>query len=363
MKKLIAILLIISNITLVGCYSYKDINKLLFATAIVVDVVNDLPVIYVEAYKGVRDEPGQNDRVIFKGQGQTLMEAVKNLNLSASNEINYSQIKAIVFTENAANSDLEKFIDVLERNQQFVMRSFVCIFEGSGDELLDIKIPDEKFLGIFIHDLIKNVKTLSNSITLTLNDFLNKRVMPSKSEVATFIKLDRTNTKNKIILLGGAAIKDGIYKSRLNPDDTKGYNFLEGKSGKGVFQLANPHVKDSIISMEVLSNKTKTNFEYKDGTVYMYKNIKVSSTISQSQDKFYGSIDELEKLDVMAENLITKLCKGTFTKFKKKNLDIFDIENDFHRKYPNIKIDDIITKTELKINVDVNITDTAHIIN
>lgn len=362
MKKLIVALLIICNMTLVGCYSYKDINKLLFATAIVIDVVNDLPVIYVETYKGVRDESGQDDRVIFKGHGQTLMEAIKNMNLSASNEINYSQIKAIIFTENAANSGVEKFMDVLKRNQQFVMRSFICIFEGSGDELLDIKIPNEKFLGIFINDLIKNVKTLSNSITLTLNDFLDKMTMPSKSEVATFIKLDRTNKKNKLMLLGGAAMKNGFYKARLNPDETKGYNFIQGNSGKGIFQLNNPQVKDSIISMEILSNKTKSDIEYKNGTVYLYKTIKINSVISQSQNKFYGNTKELEKLNVIAEDALKKLCKNTFTNFKTRNLDIFDIKSDFHRKYPNIKIDDIITKTELKLNIDVNITDTAQII-
>ncbi len=77
-----------------------------------------------------------------------MLEALKNINLSSSNELNYEQTKAIIFTEKAADKGLEKFIDIFEREQQFIMRSNFCIFEGDGNELLNIKIPDEKFLGI-----------------------------------------------------------------------------------------------------------------------------------------------------------------------------------------------------------------------
>ncbi len=71
MKRFIAVLLVFSNIFLQGCFSYRDINKLLFATAVIVDVDNsNNPVLFVEAYKGVREESNQKDRLVLKVQAK-----------------------------------------------------------------------------------------------------------------------------------------------------------------------------------------------------------------------------------------------------------------------------------------------------
>ncbi|NFN86966.1 Ger(x)C family spore germination protein [Clostridium sporogenes] len=363
MKRIIAILLVFSNIFLQGCFSYRDINKLLFATAVIVDVDNsNNPVLYVEAYKGVREESNQKDRLIFKGTGKTLLESLKNINLSSSSEVNYEQTKAIIFTEKAANIGLDRFIDMFEREQQFIMRADFCIFEGTGDELLSIKIPDEKFLGIFVYDLIQNVNTSSSAIKLTLNDLLNERLMRDKTAVASFIQYNRRDTENKIFLNGGAVINKDKYVSRLSAEEAKGYNFLANKVSKGVIQISNPQDINKLITLEILSSKTKTKVEYVNGTIYLTKKIKTVCTIGESQGRFYGNKDQINNLNILAGEEINKIVSSVFSKFQKNNLDIFDIGNDVYIKYPNLNLENIILNTELKTEIDVEIINSADII-
>ncbi|MGU9539907.1 Ger(x)C family spore germination protein [Clostridium tepidum] len=363
MKRFIAVLLVFSNIFLQGCFSYRDINKLSFATAVIVDVDNsNNPVLFVEAYKGVREESNQKDRLVFKGTGKTLLESIKNINLSSSNEVNYEQTKAIIFTEKAANTGLDKFIDMFEREQQFTMKANFCIFEGTGEELLNIKIPDEKFLGIFIYDLIQNVNTSSSAIKLTLNDFFNERLMKDRTTVASFIQYNRRDIENKIFLNGGAVINKDKYVSRLSAEEAKGYNFLSDKVSKGVIQISNPQNINKLITLEILSSKTKTKVEYVNGTIYLTKKIKTICTIGESQGRFYGNKHEINKLNSLAAEEIDKLVSSVFTKFQKNNLDIFNIGNDVYIKYPNLNIENIILNTKLKTEIDVEIINSSDII-
>ncbi len=58
MKRFIAVLLVFSNIFLQGCFSYRDINKLLFATAVIVDVdASNNPILFVEAIRVLEKNP------------------------------------------------------------------------------------------------------------------------------------------------------------------------------------------------------------------------------------------------------------------------------------------------------------------
>ena len=55
-KILVIICLILMNcFSMTSCFSYRDINKLLFVTAIIIDVDdNNNPILYAEAFKGIR---------------------------------------------------------------------------------------------------------------------------------------------------------------------------------------------------------------------------------------------------------------------------------------------------------------------
>jgi spore germination protein KC len=69
-KKILIISYIIMNcFTMTSCFSYKDVNKVLFATSLIIDVDDDgNPLLYVETFKGARGTTpeGTDERIIFK---------------------------------------------------------------------------------------------------------------------------------------------------------------------------------------------------------------------------------------------------------------------------------------------------------
>ena len=50
-----------------------------------------------------------------------------------------------------------------------------------------------------------------------------------------------------------------------------------------------------------------------------------------------------------------KACNSVFAKYKDMGIDIFDITEGFYEKYPKVEIKDIINKTELQVEAEVEI--------
>lgn len=56
-----------------------------------------------------------------------------------------------------------------------------------------------------------------------------------------------------------------------------------------------------------------------------------------------------------AEKNIKDACNNVFEKYKFKKLDIFDIGEDFQRKYPKSNIDNPIEQSQLQLDVNVDL--------
>jgi hypothetical protein len=61
------------------------------------------------------------------------------------------------------------------------------------------------------------------------------------------------------------------------------------------------------------------------------------------------------------ETKIRNECLALFNEWKQKKTDVFDIQEEFEREYPGYKDKNIIENTELVLDIDVNITGSATI--
>ena len=218
-KKILVIICIIMNcFTMTSCFSYRDINKVLFVTAIIIDVDDsNNPIVYAEAYKGIRGATpeGTDERILFKGKGKTMFEAVRNMNATSSYKLNYTQNKAIIFTQKAAEFGLDNFIDFLDRDQELLIRPYIAVYRGDPEKLIKINIIQEKYIGFFIMHLIENIGASSRAVELSLNDFYNQRNMGDKTNVVTIIDIPKDNLEQRLEINGGAVIKNDKMVSIL----------------------------------------------------------------------------------------------------------------------------------------------------
>ena len=365
-KTLVIICIIMNCFTMTSCFSYKDINKVLFISALVIDADNTgNPILYAEAFKGVRgtSPQGTDQRILFKSTGKTMFEAVRNMSVTSSYKLNYTQNSAIIFTQKAAEFGVDDFIDFMDRDQELLIRPYIAVYQGDPEKLMKANITEDKYIGTFMVQLIENIGASSRAVKLSLNEFYSQRKIGDKTNVVTIIDIPKDSLEEKLEVNGGAVIKDDKMVSVLQRDEGLGFNFLMNSILGGTLEVTNPCDINKFVTLEILKSKTKTEISYDDNIVHLKKKIKVKVDLAEAQKSIIITKENINKIEEQSEENILKACNNLFAKYKALNMDIFDITEQFHAKYPKIKSDDIINKTELKVEVEVEIMNTGTVKN
>lgn len=361
-KTLLIICIMIACFNMSGCFSYRDINRVLFVTTLMIDVDDGgNPIIYAEAFRGVKGgtPDGMDERILFNGKGKTVFEAIRDMNSTSSYKLNYTQNQAVIFTQKAAEYGLENFIDLVDRDQELLIRPYIAIYPGNAQDLMKLKITQEKYIGFFITELIQNIGASPRAVVLTLNDYFIQRVNGDKTEVITMIDIPKDSLETKLQINGGAVIKDDKMVGTLETTEGLGYNFLRDTLSSGLLEVTNPCDINKFVTLEISASKTRTEIKYSDNIVHLKKKIKVKVDFGEAQKDIVFTQENITKIEERAEDNIKKACNVLFAKYKDDGIDIFEIRDKFYQKYPKINIPNIISKTELKVEVDVQIMNTG----
>lgn len=359
--------LISMTILFSGCYNYKDINRVIFVTSMLIDLdENNNIVLYtdtIKPYRNTNESSEKGMRIIFKGEGKSLFEAVRNLNLSSSYILNYTQNKAIIFSQKAAEAGLENYMDFLNRDQELVVRSYLFVYYGEIDRLMKLASNDEEYLGAFLNEVVNKMQTSPRTINLNLNDYLVTSNLGSKITIMSAVEVKKGVLKDNIELVGGAVINKEKLVDRMQISQGLSYNFLMNKVNRGTLEVTNPDDKKKIVTLEILNGKTKTDIKVEKDKIELIKTLKIRASIGEIQGKMVLSEENIKKLQENAENNIKKYGTMLFEEFKGKDLDIFNIKREIEMKYPNINIDSPLKKAELKIYPEVVIEGSSTILN
>ena len=363
MRKKITCALLIVILSLTGCFSYEDIDKAIFVTAVVLDVnSNNEVVLYLESflpYRSSSKESAKGQRIIFNGKGKTVYEVMKDLNLSSSYKLNYTQNRVIIFTERATEFGIDNFIDTFQRVQQLLIRPYVVVYAGDPNKLMQLHLKEEEYIGIFLNNLIDNQKTSSRTVQVHLNEFLNKRNLGSGVNVVTLVEISKDELEPKLKVNGGTIIRDDKYAGNIKKSDGEKYNFLMDNVREGTLEPANPEHKDKFVTLNISNSKTKTYMSYDGKKIHLKKVIYTKASVAGIQNGLTLNKDNLAKLKIESENNIKKLCTDFFNKTQKNKLDIFEIQEEFNRKYPKEGNKNVLDISELELQVNVKIDDSS----
>lgn len=366
-KRLLVVCCILMNcLILSSCFSYRDINRISFVTALLIDVddTNNI-ILYAEGFKGIKgaSPEGMDQRIMFKGKGKTVVEAARDMNSISSFKLNYTQNKVVIFTQKAAEYGLDNFIDFLDRDQELLIRPYIAVYTGDPEKLIKLDIVQEKYIGLLIVEIIENIGASSRAVILSINEFYNQRLIGDKTNVVTIIDIKKNTLDAKLEVNGGAVIQKDRMVSILTRNEGQGFNFLMNNVSGGTLEITNPLDINKFVTLEILKSKTKTEVNYFDNVVHLKKKIKVNVDFGEAQKSIKLTKENVKKIEEKSQDNIVKACNDLFIKYKGMGMDIFDIEEEFYEKYPKIKIDNIINKTELKVEVEVDIMNTGDVNN
>lgn len=367
MRKLIIILSL--TLILTGCFNYRDVNRIVFVTAVFVDIdENNNPILYTEAYKSVAlsgEASGADSRIIFKGTGDTVFEAIRDLNNTSALKLNYTQNKAIIFSEKASKYGLNEFIDVFFRDQELLARQFIYTTNVDIEELTKIELQEELFLGIYLSDLTENKPAQTRKPLLRIDEYFITRKLGSKIVPISFIEKKEGVTGPRLTINKLAIFNEDKLISQLDSDESFYYILLTDKLTIGYITVPHPGVEDALITLEIGNTDLSQHIKYNGNTVDFTKKVKLETTIAEVQKNLnIGHLKDQEALEESAKKEIKKGLTDLYEKYKEQDIDIFNLQKDINIKYPNANIDsdNIFDSINFNIEVDVSVQGSTDVI-
>ncbi|MDV4150011.1 Ger(x)C family spore germination protein [Clostridium sp. AL.422] len=352
---------------LVGCFNYRDINKVSFATSIIFDTDDfGRAVIYVDSvkpYRSTNESSDKGKRIIYKGMGKTVLEALRDINLASSYEINYSQNRSYIFTERASKEGISRFTDLIDNNQEFQIKPDLFVYYGEVDDLLKITSSDEEYLGLYLEELVHKNTRNPKAMRANMNDYLSNIIESNNTFIIGSIEIREDALDKKIQIGGGSVIQGGRLVDRIDSRDAMSYNLLMNKVSKGVLEISNPQDEKGFITLEILGNNTNSNVIYDGNSIKLIKNLEILVSIAEIQGNATIDKNLLDYIKVAKEKEIESYLKNAFEKYKEEGIDVFDIGRLLDVKYSKESIENPISITELEVNVNMVIEGTSIIKN
>lgn len=362
-KASILLSLLLLPLLLTGCFDYHDINKVTFPTSIIFDV-DDLgqEIVYLDCikpYRSTNDSSDKGRRIIYKGVGKTALEALNDINRASSFKLDYTQTRAYIFTEKASRKGIKKFLDLINNNSEFSMKPSAFVYYGDVEELLKTVSTDEEYLGLFLNDLVGKEKYNPRAVKSNINYYLSNILMGSNTALLTSISLEDNAIDKKIQIQGSSIFKDNVLVERIDMENSLIYNIMMGNAKSGTLEISNPESKENFITLQILDSSMKDKLEFQDGKYKLIKDINVEVSVSEIQGELIVDANGLDYIKVNEEAYISGYAEYLFNKYKKQNLDIFDIDRLVEMYYPNENIDNPLSVTEVEVNTKLIIKGTG----
>ena len=359
-KKAVSILVILLLILpLGGCFSYTEINKMTFATSLIFDKDEyDNIIVYLDSVRPYRDASESSDkgqRIMLKGIGKTALEAIRNVNVSSSNALNFSQVRAYIFSEKVAREGVKNHMDLINNHQEFGFKPHMFVYFGELVDLLKVTNDEEEYLGLYLDQLIENNKYNGKVIKANVNDYINNSQIEGNISLMSAIELKSEGIKNKVELNGGVIMKDDHMVERLEEKDALTYNILKNRVKSGIFQVANPNENSKLITLDILNGSNKEEIIVQGEDIILKKKLYIKLSIGEIQGDLKITEAALNEIKINEEWKIKKYEEEFFQRYKEKNIDIIGVKRLLEEKYSNLNIKDVLSRTNLETEINISI--------
>lgn len=352
------ILLLCIVTSFIGCFNYKEINNITFVTSVIFDLDEyNNTIMYLDCvapYRNTNESSDKGKRIVFEGRGKTALEVMRTMNADSSKDLDFSQVRAYIFTEDVLMSGLDRYLDLIENNQQLSYKTYMFAYFGDIEALIDIHNNDEEYLGLYLDSLIEMNKKNAQVISSNVSDYITHSIEAPNIGAMSLIDLKKDIVEQKILLDGAIIMKDNKMIATMNSRDTLAYNLLTNDDlTEGTFQITNPNNKEQFISLDILDNETKQNIHIDDDVIYIYEDVRVRTNIGEVQGSASIEDNVLNIIKVEQEEKLQKVFLNLFDEYRDKGIDILRIEELIDRYYPKYNKEDYLSKVKIVPEVEI----------
>ncbi len=373
-KKILIVFILIFLTT--GCWNYNELNSLAITTAMAIDKKDDKYEVSIlianSRNKQSSSENGESQTVVYSATGDTIADAMKNIDLENPRQTYIGHLAALIINEEVAKEGLVDVLDLLLRNSESTKRFFVAIArENKAKDILKIVSPLESFPA---QTISTNIKTSSESqavsVSVIYSDFIKTMLAKGIEPVLPTIKvegneekgaknsnLEQTDPMGQLKLDTVAIFNKDKLIGYATKDESRGINLALNKIDAMIIKYK---CKKNYLVAEISGVTSKID-------VKINNNIEPSIKIKASGDIIENNCDiDLTNPDVIddVEKDVKKQIKNLVTKgikyIQSEKVDSIGIGNLVYRQNPNYykKIDDwnnYFSNLDVNIKVEANI--------
>ncbi len=382
MNRRIKALLVLNAVILMltGCQDMKAIDHITFPVVLGIDwdeTSNNIK-IFAQVSTISTQIGGQNQSGtvynVLESDGKTLKEAMDNIADHTQQYLSWKQLIAVVFTDKMAKRGIGTELDILSRNEQIHLNSYLMITKENLRDLLGMAPVVETGLPTTIVGVGPIGQQSTHTKAITMKDFIVTSINSQMEPVLPIIRIHRkTESQNEerieLDYKGLGVFKDDRLIGWLDEDETEALLFILNTQNQGTFDLYEPQsAKDEKISISQLTTKTKFIPSIKNNEPSMTVKTKVEYDIYTYVVNKEINLDEIQKIDNLVEAYIESEIENVIRKAQYElKADVFGFGGKIYRKYPKYWMEnkynwsEIFDSMEVFVEIEAQLRDTGQL--
>jgi spore germination protein KC len=318
-----------------GCWDNKNIQDLLYATAIGVDYKNNQYEAYIQTVSfshvaKAENVGGGNGPQVYvgKGRGKTLALALGELYDTAQRRLYWSHVRTYLFTESAIQAGGDEYFDNLKRYREFRYTPWIFGTKESIEEIF--KTPSFFQMSPITNILSEpedNYRQRSFIKPLLAQEYLISLNEPGETAIVPTLSIDKTTwqteekSDKKLKINGVFVVRKNDFQGWMANNQLKGLRWMETGTSRTPVEA-----KSAIVSLE--KPKHKVEVTERDGKAIFNIEVKVKGNIVELIDS-HQSEQEIEK---EVEQQIEKEIRSTFEEGLRVEADLYNFRNVMFKK-------------------------------
>lgn len=346
---LLVLVLLLNPLLLVGCWDRTEINDVALITGLGIDQKDEKTIeLTAEMHipkslgggSGASGTSGTSDggpqTFIRSGEGNTIGDAISNLQLKTPRKVFWGQTKVIVFGEKFAKEGIRVPLDFLTRHPQPRLRAYMFVAKGKAKDVLALHPPLERSPSEVLRELAKSEVLMDT----TLKQLLQMVSGDGQAAAIPMVRIlpveEGMDPLQTIAYINQTAIfKKDKMVGQISDTLTRGVLWFRNE-----IEQANVSVKPEEGKGYVSTTLRRANSEIipkiEDGKWKMtVKAVTEDNVIVNESNLNLMNPDFVEMLQKDLEKDIEHRLTQTVKKVQKEQkVDILGFAEEFHRKYP-----------------------------
>jgi spore germination protein KC len=313
MRKLIAILLILTSLLLTGCWDMIEINEngLVMAVGIDYKEATNSYVVTVQIPNSISNgsmgyATGSTATTWnCSAAGASIFEAVRNLARVSSKRMTWAHNGVIVLGESVAKHDITSVLGFFTTNPELRMKTMVVVSKGDAKDYIASSAGNNVIIGLSLSEMFRyaplpgvSVKSdmlnLYSAFTSDYAQLLISGITLKKALISTD-QYDNIIHSSTIALEGAAVFKKTKMIGWLTPEETRGIAWVLNDAKGTVVTVEDPDNDNKVTTIETKDIKNKITSEIVDGMPNFTIKIIGNGNIVEESGPSSESISEFQR--------------------------------------------------------------------